>query len=59
MGKGIAYCATCDGEFFTGKDIFVIGGGFAAAEEAMFLTRFSENVTMIVREEEMTVQKQL
>lgn len=54
MGKGIAYCATCDGEFFTGKDIFVIGGGFAAAEEAMFLTRFSENVTMIVREEEMT-----
>ena len=54
MGKGIAYCATCDGEFFTGKDIFVVGGGFAAAEEAMFLTRFSENVTMIVREEEMT-----
>ena len=54
IGKGIAYCATCDGEFFTGKDIFVIGGGFAAAEEAMFLTRFSENVTMIVREEEMT-----
>lgn len=54
MGKGIAYCATCDGEFFTGKDIFVIGGGFAAAEEAMFLTRFSESVTMIVREEEMT-----
>ena len=36
-GRGVAYCATCDGEFFTGKDIFVIGGGFAAAEESVFL----------------------
>ncbi len=38
-GKGVAYCATCDGEFFTGKEVFVIGGGYAAAEESVFLTK--------------------
>lgn len=54
QGRGVAYCATCDGEFFSGKDIFVVGGGFAAAEEAMFLTRFGKSVSMIIREPEMT-----
>jgi thioredoxin reductase (NADPH) len=48
-GRGVAYCATCDGEFFTGQDIFVIGGGFAAAEEALFLTKYARKVMIIVR----------
>lgn len=48
-GRGVAYCATCDGEFFTGKHVFVIGGGFAAAEEAMFLTKYAKKVTILVR----------
>ena len=48
-GHGVAYCATCDGEFFTGKDIFVIGGGFAAAEESVFLTKYASHVTVLIR----------
>ena len=48
-GRGVAYCATCDGEFFTGKEIFVIGGGYAAAEESVFLTKFARHVTILVR----------
>ena len=56
-GRGIGYCATCDGEFFTGKRIFVIGAGFAAAEEALFLTRFAKKVTIIAREPEFTCSK--
>lgn len=54
QGRGVAYCATCDGEFFTGKDVFVIGGGFAAVEEGLFLTKYARKVTMIVREEDFT-----
>lgn len=57
QGRGIAYCATCDGEFFTGADVFVIGGGFAAAEEAVFLTRYAKKVTIIVREDDFTCAK--
>lgn len=53
-GRGVTYCATCDGEFFTGMDVFVIGGGFAAAEEAVFLTKYARKVTIIVREEDFT-----
>lgn len=57
QGRGVAYCATCDGEFFTGMDVFVIGGGFAAAEEAVFLTKYANSVTIIVREEDFTCAK--
>lgn len=48
-GRGVAYCATCDGEFFTGKELIVVGGGFAACEEAIFLTRYAKKITMLVR----------
>ena len=51
-GRGVAYCATCDGEFFTGKEIFVVGGGYAAAEESVFLTKFASHVTILVRKED-------
>lgn len=47
-GRGVAYCATCDGEFFTGKEVFVVGGGFAAAEESVFLTKFARHVTILM-----------
>ncbi|MDY4011333.1 MAG: FAD-dependent oxidoreductase [Fusobacterium gastrosuis] len=58
-GRGVAYCATCDGEFFTGMDIFVIGAGFAAAEEAMFLTKYGRSVTIIAREPDFTCAKSI
>ncbi len=51
-GRGVAYCATCDGEFFTGKEIFVVGGGYAAAEESVFLTKFAQHVTILVRKDD-------
>ncbi len=49
QGRGVAYCATCDAEFFTGMDIFVIGGGLAAVEESMFLSRYGKSITILVR----------
>ena len=57
QGRGIAYCATCDGEFFTGKDVYVVGGGFAAAEESVFLTKYARHVTILIREEDFTCAK--
>jgi len=54
QGRGVAYCATCDGEFFTGKEVFVVGGGFAAAEEAVFLTRYARHVTILIRGDDFT-----
>ena len=53
-GRGVAYCSTCDGEFFEGLEVFVIGAGFAAAEEAMYLTRYATKVRIIAREPEFT-----
>lgn len=56
-GHGVAYCATCDGEFFSGKDVFVVGGGFAAAEESVFLTKYANHVTILIREDDFTCAK--
>lgn len=56
-GRGVAYCATCDGEFFTGKEVFVVGGGFAAAEESVFLTKYARHVTILIRDDDFTCAK--
>ncbi|MGH2388713.1 MAG: NAD(P)/FAD-dependent oxidoreductase, partial [Chloroflexota bacterium] len=57
IGAGIHYCATCDGPFYRGKEVAVIGGGNSAAEESIFLTRFVKKVTILVRGESMTASK--
>ncbi|MFI3115269.1 MAG: FAD-dependent oxidoreductase [Clostridia bacterium] len=56
-GRGVAYCATCDGEFFTGKTVYVVGGGFAAVEEGIFLTKYASEVRMIVRGDDFSCAK--
>lgn len=48
-GSGVSYCATCDGKFYTDKEIYVIGGGFAACEESLYLTKFARKLHMIIR----------
>jgi thioredoxin reductase (NADPH) len=57
IGAGVHFCATCDGPFYKGQEVAVIGGGNSAAEESIFLTRFASKVTMLVRGGELTASK--
>ena len=59
LGRGVSYCATCDGAFFRGKDVAVMGGGNTAVEDALYLSGICRSVTLLFRRDRLTAQRKL